>query len=289
MLQGMGLLLLGGGGGPPGGAAVLLLWLALYAASALAEEGLALAGAPPQPQPLRPGLNPFWDYVTPEPRVRCVRNATRVCTAASAQPMTSALSPSPRQNAVERARMYLMAPVVVVRCCIFWGTLITYGTSLPPRSSPLHRRHAALLLTSGAGRRAGLFVSTFERAVSGGPVRRAALLQPITRISVSIVLWLCGYSVRPARAARHAMQRWRSDMLRGRDIIAASGLHRRSMSPGGTTSLQQSAPRPPPTAPSPWCVMRRAWRTLHTRTAACVVACSRRAACTGLGGLHGLF
>ena len=61
MLLGVGLLLLGGAGAPPGGGLVLLYWVSLYAFSAACEEGLACAGAPPQP-PLRPGSHPFYDY-----------------------------------------------------------------------------------------------------------------------------------------------------------------------------------------------------------------------------------
>ncbi len=72
------LLLLGGDSAPAGATRVLQAWLALYAASAMAEEGYALAGGPPQP-PLRPGASPFWDSMTRKPvraggakRERCV-------------------------------------------------------------------------------------------------------------------------------------------------------------------------------------------------------------------------
>lgn len=68
MLLAAGLLLLGRDSAPPGAATVLAFWLALYATSALAEEGLACAGAPPQPA-LRAGCNPFWDNVS-RPLVR---------------------------------------------------------------------------------------------------------------------------------------------------------------------------------------------------------------------------
>jgi hypothetical protein len=66
LLGAAALLLLGGDGAPVGATRVLQAWLALYAASAMAEEGYALAGGPPQP-PLRPGACPFWDSMTRKP------------------------------------------------------------------------------------------------------------------------------------------------------------------------------------------------------------------------------
>jgi hypothetical protein len=72
MLLGAGVALLGGDGPWPADAArVLFVWLALYAASAFAEEAYSCPG-PARTQPLRPGASPFWDYLTREPvRQRC--------------------------------------------------------------------------------------------------------------------------------------------------------------------------------------------------------------------------
>jgi hypothetical protein len=44
--------------------------------------------------------------------------------------MTHPLHALPLQNAAERARMLLMAPIAFARCCLFWSSIICYGTLL---------------------------------------------------------------------------------------------------------------------------------------------------------------
>ena len=244
ILLGLGVLLLGGPDAPPDGARVLVAWLALYGASAVAEEGLA-EGGPPQP-PLAPGQNPFWDYMT-RPEVRGRMRAFRTGTSDA---------PGPLQNTVERVRLLLMAPIGFLRHCIFWGSLFTYGAC----SCCAQWRHSAwLILLLHACRCAGLFVNALEGFVTKGDDRRRyELLAPITRHSASIVLWLCGFNVRLTYAS---------------SIVTALTRRmqpRRSALRAARTWWLRSAPLQPPTAHSASCVptaRARAARAAASRVA----------------------
>lgn len=192
MLLGAGVLLLGGADAPPGGVTVLFVWLALYAASAVVEEGLCCAGAPPQP-PLRPGANPFWDYMS-RPMVR----GDAAC--------------APGSLAAWQPRMAVRAlrPCSAAECCRA-RALVAHGAHRLPALLHLleqhpHLRCAALrtAITARAGVATtyslvlcpGAVVNAINRATHGDDRRRHALLVPITQRFACTVLWCCGYTVR---------------------------------------------------------------------------------------------
>lgn len=137
ILLGCGALLLGGAGAPDGGVTALLFWIGLYLASAMVEEAYACAG---QTHPLlKPGQNPFWNNMArPEVRLRRARapagraarrlrgvrpGICRVDSLLPARPLA--------QSVVEKTRQLLMAPVALLRCCLFWGAIFTYGEPGP--------------------------------------------------------------------------------------------------------------------------------------------------------------
>ena len=98
------------------------------------------------------------------------------------------------QNAAERLRMALMAPVAAARCLLFWGVIIAYGM----------RQLGALLgalelLLTAARPPPGFYVRALDRKVAGNDRLRHAVLVPVTQRAATALLWCCGDSVRSAR------------------------------------------------------------------------------------------
>ena len=86
-------------------------------------------------------------------------------------------------NAFEAARKGLMAPLAALRSLCFWGGLVTYG----------------------------LYVNAVFYCVTDEKQRHAVLV-PTTRAAASLVLWLCGFTVRVTgwerlHAARESVRR----------------------------------------------------------------------------------
>jgi hypothetical protein len=145
--------------------------------------------------------------------------------------------------------MLLMAPVAFLRCMLFWGALLTYGA----RRDDAHAHACVPSLTAPLAMPPGLCVDLMDRVMDAEPRRRHALLLPPTRLSVRIVMGLCGYTVRllaltsqPASALCGAL----TSCVRLRTFAERSSASRAT-----PTCWRRSAPLQPLTPPSSSCVI----------------------------------
>jgi hypothetical protein len=112
----------------------------------------------------------------------------------------------------------------------------------------------------------GLSVDLMDRVMDTDARRRHALLLPPTRLSVRIVMWLCGYTVRSLAALSSSLACKPASILVALNAAPACiFFDYSSASRAAPTSWRRSAPLLPRTAPSSSCVLHAVHADSHCR------------------------